>query len=396
MADADKPNPDGPPDPETDTALLDVVAATEPDATPAVVLDEPGPPDLPQDMPLPPPITPAPPVVTRPARSGGFIPAVFGGLLAAAGGFAASHYDLLQLQTPVDTSAIEASLAGQAQETAALKAELAALAAQPAPDAGLADRLAALEQSVAAADTGALATALSALEARLAAIEAMPSDGTGASAAALVALQAEVAALKGSGAALGQDIGKLAADAEARLAEAEEQAAAMKAEAQEIARKATAAAAIGRVQAALESGGPYAAALVDLGPVDIPMVLRESATTGLPTLASLADAFPAAARAALDASLRANMGESWSERVATFLRNQSGARSLTPREGTDPDAVLSRAEAALVAGDLATALTELQGLPEVGRTAMADWLALADAHLAAQAALTTLAATVGQ
>ncbi len=256
----------------------------------------------------------------------------------------------------MDTSALEARIAGQAEESKALKAELQRLAAREAPDATLAGRIDGLEQAIASAapaDTAEMTARLAELEGRLAAIEAMPTDGSGASPAALAALQAEVAAMKGTGAALGQDLTKLAADAEARLAEAEAQAAAMKAEAEEIARKATAAAALGRLQAALESGGPFAAALTDLGTVEVPAVLRDGAETGLPTLASLTASFPDAARAALDAALRANMGESWSERVGTFLRNQTGARSLTPREGTDPDAVLSRAEAALVAGDLA-------------------------------------------
>lgn len=399
MADADSPNS------ETDKALLDAVDATdpemrEPDPEQSVVLDEP----IVEDIPVPP--TPEPPSMVQPTpvpakatRSSGFIPAVFGGLLAAAGGFAASHYDLLKLESPVDTSAIEARLAGQAEEAKALKAELQRLAAREAPDATLAGRIEGLEQALATAapaESAEMAARLAELEGRLTEIEALPTDGTGASPAALAALQAEVAAMKGTGAALGQDMAKLAAEAEARLAEAEAQAAAMKTEAEEIARKATAAAAIGRLQAALESGGAYATALTDLGEVEVPAVLRDGAETGLPTLASLTASFPDAARSALDASLRANMGESWSERVSTFLRSQSGARSLTPREGTDPDAVLSRAEAALVGGDLAAAVAEVQALPEVGRTAMADWLALADKRLAAQAAMATLAATVGQ
>ena len=82
-------------------------------------------------------------------------------------------------------------------------------------------------------------------------------------------------------------------------------------------------------------------------------------------------AFPTAARAGLEAALRADMGSSWTERATNFLRAQTGARSLDPREGDDPDAILSRAEAAVSAGDLATALTEIAALPEPAQTAMA-------------------------
>jgi hypothetical protein len=95
---------------------------------------------------------------------------------------------------------------------------------------------------------------------------------------------------------------------------------------------------------------------------------------GVPSLAALVDAFPPAARDALDASIRATMGEGALDRVSAFLRVQTGARSLEPRAGDDPDAVLSRAEAALRAGDLETTLAELTALPEAGQAAMADWI----------------------
>ena len=89
------------------------------------------------------------------------------------------------------------------------------------------------------------------------------------------------------------------------------------------------------------------------------------------------------------------MGESWTSRVSAFLRNQTGARSLTPREGNDPDAVLSRAEAALGAGDLATVLKELAALPPEGQTAMAAWQARCVTRQAAISAVQSLSASVG-
>ena len=50
--------------------------------------------------------------------------------------------------------------------------------------------------------------------------------------------------------------------------------------------------------------------------------------------------------------------------LGAFLQNQLGGRSVVPREGDDPDAVLSRVGAAVEAGDLSTALTEIESLPE--------------------------------
>ncbi|MGC1487099.1 MAG: hypothetical protein WA784_04835, partial [Albidovulum sp.] len=68
------------------------------------------------------------------------------------------------------------------------------------------------------------------------------------------------------------------------------------------------------------------------------------------------------------------------------------ARSLTPRAGEDPDAILSRAEAALGTGDLKTALVEIATLPEAGRARLAEWTGLAERRLAAAAAIAALAA----
>ncbi|CAM5310654.1 hypothetical protein FALB51S_00807 [Frigidibacter albus] len=115
---------------------------------------------------------------------------------------------------------------------------------------------------------------------------------------------------------------------------------------------------------------------------------------GVPTLGSLQDSFPEAARKALAASLPVTAGTGTWDRVGAFLQAQTGARSLAPREGTDPDAVLSRAEAALTAGDLQGALAELEGLPAEGRAATAAWEAQAAARIAATGAADALAAEI--
>jgi len=58
-------------------------------------------------------------------------------------------------------------------------------------------------------------------------------------------------------------------------------------------------------------------------------------------------------------------------------RRPLGARSVTPREGDDPDAILSRAEASVMRGRLGEALAEIEALPQVARDAMEDWIAQA-------------------
>ena len=54
------------------------------------------------------------------------------------------------------------------------------------------------------------------------------------------------------------------------------------------------------------------------------------------------------------------------------------------------DAILSRAEAALDAGDLRSALTELEALPDDAASAIADWREAAETRAAAVAALNDL------
>ena len=100
------------------------------------------------------------------------------------------------------------------------------------------------------------------------------------------------------------------------------------------------------------------------------------------------------ARAALDASIKQTVSDDPVSRIGAFLKTQSGMRSLEPKQGDDPDAVLSRAEAAVEAGDLATALTEVTKLPSDGQAAMATWVAAATTRLSVTQAATSLSQTL--
>lgn len=337
------------------------------------------------------PVAPAPPPAP-PRQSGGagaFFGLVLGGVLAAGAGFGLARFmpDLVPMGSD---NALSATVAAQAEEIAALRAELAAL---PAPDPQIDARLSALE--AAPSDSTALDDRLAALEAEIADLRARPNTGGSAASpemlAELAALKEQVASL-GTGGTVPADVIAAAEAAEARLKAAEASATAMAEQAEAAAAAARRGAALDRITAALDSGAPYASALPELGGADLPPVLVDNAAVGLPTVADLADSFPEAARSALEAALRANMGESWTDRVSSFLRSQTGLRSLTPREGNDPDAVLSRAEAALAQGRVADAITELAAMPEAGKPALADWLALAQTRVDAEAAVAALAA----
>lgn len=355
--------------------------------------------------------TAAPP--PPPRRSGAFLGFVTGGVIAAGAGFGLARYfpDIL----PVGNSqAVSEQVQAQTTAMADLKAQVEALATREAPDvtADLAALQADVDAKLAALpappDAAALAAearsaaeaALAALETRLSAIEKRPAGtGGGVSDAALAAydrdLQALKAAVEGQGAAgagATEELKALAEATESQLAAVTSEAERLRAEAEAAGKAALAQAAVTRIQAALEAGGPFASAVAELTETghDVPAVLTEAATSGVPTLPDLQRDFPDAARAALDAALKADMGESWTDRVAAYLRTQTGARSLKPLEGDDPDAVLSRAEAALEAGEVSVALTELAALPEAAQPALADWTAAAARREAASAAVAAL------
>ncbi len=140
-----------------------------------------------------------------------------------------------------------------------------------------------------------------------------------------------------------------------------------------------------QIETALESGAAYREPLDELQSVldaPVPELLAANADDGIPQLATLQQDFPAVARSALDASIRTSSNEGGAvDKFTSFLRVQAGVRSLAPREGDDPDAVLSRAEAALKSGDVSATLEELKALPEAGQAALTDWAGAATTRL---------------
>ncbi|MDP1669081.1 COG4223 family protein [Phaeovulum sp.] len=334
-------------------------------------------------------------VAPEPARKrrGTFLPLLLGGVVAAALGAGATMYllPLLPARWQPASALLAENSAEQVARFDALRAELAALRA-------------AVPQ---APDLGPLQAALAEAEARLAAVEARPApvmtDATPAVEALrdeLAALRTELAAGTGSPQTTSAEIAAAAAEASARIvaaeteaaavrARAEADAAALRAEAEASASRALARASAAQLAAAIESGAPLAEAVAQLrlAGVDVP---RELAAE-VPTLAALRDGFVPAARAALAAARAEAPGAGMLDRLGTLLLAQTGARSLTAREGADADAVLSRAEAALAAGDLTAALAEIAALPDAARAEMAIWQALAERRLAATRALADLA-----
>jgi len=342
----------------------------------------------------------------EPRRRGGFVPALLGGVVAAGLGAGAALYLMPQGWQPAGPTAEEIAH-DEATETqlAALTAEIEALKSAPAPepDTSLVEATEALSRDLAAAnDAQAEAlTRLQDIETRLESLESGTGFGGstgGVEPGTVDAVRAEMEAMRQlieeqRGAQ--EEVAAAAASAEERLAAAEAEAARLASEAEAAATAAQSRAALSHLRAALESGAPLAPVIENLSAAGL--TVPEALTTlpeGVPTLGSLQDSFPEAARAALAASLPVTAGTGTWDRVGAFLQAQTGARSLGPREGTDPDAVLSRAEAALAAGDLQGALAELEGLPAEGRAETAAWEAQAASRIAATGAADALAADI--
>lgn len=151
-------------------------------------------------------------------------------------------------------------------------------------------------------------------------------------------------------------------------------------------------AALETLLAAVKTGQAYADQLGRVRELDLdpPEVLDLSAATGVPSLSALQASFPGFARTALDTARKIEAGETAGARFGSFLRSQVGVRSLTPQDGDDADAVLSRAEAALRAGDVVQVLKDIAILPEAAQADIADWVAQAEKRQAVLDAIADL------
>ncbi|WP_152464833.1 COG4223 family protein [Sulfitobacter sp. THAF37] len=294
-------------------------------------------------------------------RSGSiFWPLVLGGVVAAVLGFAASEANLLNLRGAND--AVEARLDSQARDIAELQG-----AAPPEADlSGVEEQIAQLSETVQSFET------------RIAALEDRPANGSGDGSAGAADLQEMRAALDQQR----SEIQRLLENAQS----IEDATAAA-------ARAAAVQAGVSKITAAISSGAAFDSAVDDLrdaGVDDLPQPLVDGAAEGVATLNNLQNRFPDAARDALSAARASGQSGEENGGVTAFLRRQLDARSVQPREGSDPDAVLSRAEAALRDGRVSAALEEIETLPDEAKTAMSDWITDARARAGAEAGVEDL------
>lgn len=323
---------------------------------------------------------------------GGFFALVFGGVVAAAIGFIVAQYTgntgwpFGPKSSAVDD--LTAVVDAQAQDVSSLVAEIAELRTQldgMAPQSDLAkieDR-----QNTSQIATDALASGLDQLKQRLTDIENRPIPEVGATVEAVAAYERELVAMR-------QMFETELSRIETAQKEASEAGEVTTARANITFERAS----LARVEAALDSGAPFTDALGALSDAEfaVPESLMAAAKTGVPTLAQLQSDFPDAARAALSASATVDPEAGQFSRFSAFLKAQLGARSLEPREGDNPDAVLSRVEEALRKGNITQSVAELEALPETALDQMSDWITQAQMRQDSLTAVAALAAELNE
>ncbi|MEM6636814.1 MAG: hypothetical protein AAF667_13105 [Pseudomonadota bacterium] len=337
--------------------------------------------------PAPAAISAAEETAAKPAQGSGgmgFFGFLLGGFVAGLIGFAAANYVLTsqpEAEPPaapeIDTSALESAIEALDAKVSALEGTSAP--AMPDIAGPLSGAVGQIEETL-GGSLGELTARLETLDSRMGELEqATPEVIVDEN--ALGALRDQLSAELARSADLESQIEALEAEV-ARLQGLDRNTSAERA-----------AAAQTQIAAALLTGEPFSDALDDWSDatgLDAPQELAAISDTGVVSLAALESGYAAGARAALAAAVRADPGEGAVERAASFLKAQLSVRSVAPREGDSPDAVLSRAEAAMKSGDLAGALEELNALSEDGRAAMAPWIDDATAREAATRALPSL------
>ncbi len=295
------------------------------------------------------------------------------------------------LLRPSGDEALQAMLDSQASRLAELESRVAAIP-EPLDIGPLQTRITELQQEIDGQKAG-LETLGAQTESRLSDLEKRPlADGTLAD-EALAAYEREIAALRSEIVGQGSRLQDMADATAQQLSQTQEQARQIEQSSADAARNAALSAAVSKLRVALDAGGGFEAPLADLSAagVEIGPDLALVAADGVATINQLQTDFPQAARNALAAARREGVAGEAASGVLAYLRNQFDVRSVVPHEGSDPDAVLSRAQAALADNRLADALAELDALPEVARAEMSGWIAAATARRAAIVATDSLA-----
>ncbi|MEM6307432.1 MAG: hypothetical protein AAF701_05560, partial [Pseudomonadota bacterium] len=216
---------------------------------------------------------------------------------------------------------------------------------------------------------------------------------------AIAAYQAELDSLKTAAQDQLQAIQNVADAARKDILTAKEQASELEQAAQQAARKGVAISALNTIKSALLVGNSYAPALDTFmanTDMSFPTAISDHAESGVSPLTTLQSDFPDMARAALAVARETDDATDGNGGLGGFFKSQLNVRSLTPKEGDGPDAVLSRAEAAVINGDIAVALMEIAKLPDTAQNILAPWVARANTRETALIAAEIVAQQLSQ
>lgn len=328
---------------------------------------------------------PPPPAATPPATKASIMPMVLSGALCAAFGFGAAV--LTQQNSPLwpdDPDRI--TFETQTRSTIeSLSAQIAALDARPIADVSATDldpirtdvaKVGELDARLSALDTEfkALVDRVSALEKST--IEAAVPDEL------IAKYRAEI-----------EEINAFLDSQRTEIQGFMENAKSTAEAAETMARTATIRGALDKISVAMDSGLAFDDVIADLDRAldgATPQALKDTATDGVATVQALTGAFAQSARKAL-ATARGELDQGTGiAKFGNFLKSQFNARSVTPQDGDDPDAILSRAEAAIRDGRVEEALSEIDALSADAKAQMSDWIAAATARLQATQAIDSL------
>ena len=118
--------------------------------------------------------------------------------------------------------------------------------------------------------------------------------------------------------------------------------------------------------------------------------LKKIAPIGVTPLAELKSVFPQLARNSLQAIHKNTLEVDTKKRLISLLKEKLGARSLVPREGSEPDAILSRVEALIKENRLEDALKQLNSLPTPGIKILSEWIEQATDWILVDKAITEI------
>ncbi|HAB39204.1 MAG TPA: hypothetical protein DCE52_14625 [Rhodobacteraceae bacterium] len=311
-------------------------------------------------------------------RTGLFLPLFFGGIVAAILGFIGARAEILDpiLPTALQT---KAPLVTPDYDDSIIVSRLAAVT----------DRLTSLEASV--ADLPKIKTAIQSgsnidvsiikdeIEALKSQITQIASSPTVKTEAPTEATNAALSELRDNISKQQDEINRLLADQRNIVQDSKTKA-----------EKTLARTAMNAIQSAIDAGEPFSDQLNQLKKtklVEVPKTLTAFANQGVSTLAMLQSTISDAARNGLAVARNATQDNG----LKGFFERQLAVRSITSREGTDPDAILSRVEAAVQSGNIEAALKEIKTLPLPAQNAMNTWAVKAQARYEVVAAANALA-----